>query len=329
MIGQTIRTRLSFPWGVLFFGLLGVGLLALAVPVRHYAPALLAVLPLSLATAVWWGRRPQFVADFTPTGLQVKSPQLTIEYQRIEAVLVKGKQSAPEAGLPTSYPIDVIHDQGFLRIPAKLDMPSDTVYRFLLLHQSGIPRRHPVNPMLRDNLRRQAERYGPDAVSAFRARPTPGRGLDSRYGKPVCLAIILAGLVWAAVGGLLTASNPRGGGAGWIAGGLLTAFFGGLFWLVVWLQGRRVDLPKNWEQAGLVVGPDGLALVQGDLTGELFWDEVRDLRLREKPGGFQFSEGASHVGIHIKVEGATIVIRDLFDQPLYAIHERMKRFWRG
>jgi hypothetical protein len=112
----------------------------------------------------------------------------------------------------------------------------------------------------------------------------------------------------------------------------LTAFFGGLFWLVVWLQSVRMGLPKNWQQAGLVVGPDGLALVQGDLTGELYWDEVRDLRLREKGGGFQpfhVTNSASHAGINVKVEGATILIRDIFDQPLYAIHERMVRFWRG
>jgi hypothetical protein len=182
--------------------------------------------------------------------------------------------------------------------------------------------------MLRDNLRRQAEHYGEEEVHAFRARPGRARDLDSRWAKPVSLAILLTGLVWVAVGGLLSAGRSRDR-AGWIAGGALVAFLGGLFWFLAWLRDRRVARPRHWEQAGLVIGPGGLALVQDDLKGELRWDEVRKLRLHEKPGGFQFSEGASLAGIHVTVEGATIVIRDVYDQPLYAIHECIRRWWHG
>jgi hypothetical protein len=83
---------------------------------------------------------------------------------------------------------------------------------------------------------------------------------------------------------------------------------------------------RNWRESGLVICPEGLALVRGDMRGELRWDELRDVCYRQKPGFF--SPGSQLKGIHLVVAGATITIADLYDRPLDVIHERLLAGWK-
>jgi hypothetical protein len=115
---------------------------------------------------------------------------------------------------------------------------------------------------------------------------------------------------------------------GWGGGGVVLCVLGALFYFLFWLQGRKLFGPRGWEQSSLVVGPEGLALVQGHLKGELRWDELRDVQMWSKPRGFQLSQADSYPGIALSVEGARIVIADIYDRPLYFIRDCIKRYWR-
>ena len=72
-----------------------------------------------------------------------------------------------------------------------------------------------------------------------------------------------------------------------------------------------------------------VGIVQGDMKGELRWDELRDIRYSGRPSfftGFAVSY-ADLQGIKLKVAGATIVIADVYDRPLSLIHERLLGYW--
>lgn len=137
-------------------------------------------------------------------------------------------------------------------------------------------------------------------------------------------AIVLSAVAWLIWG-------IAQGQEGWIVGGSFGLIFGGLFALLSWLSGRQnLGAVRKWRQAGVVVAPDGLALVQGELVGELRWDEVRDVKFGKSSTSFQFTTTAQPLrGIVLKVEGAIIVIADLYDRPLALIHQNICHYWRG
>ncbi len=79
---------------------------------------------------------------------------------------------------------------------------------------------------------------------------------------------------------------------------------------------------KNWREASLVIGPAGLALSQGDLTGELRWKELRDVKFKDKAATGQRR-------IELRVEGAQINIMDLYDSPMNEIHRQITQYWNA
>ena len=88
-----------------------------------------------------------------------------------------------------------------------------------------------------------------------------------------------------------------------------------------------MEIGGSWTSS-LVLSPVGLALVQGDLQGELRWEQLRDVQLVSKPRFFQMGQENVRTGIWLRVEGAQIVIADIYDRPLPIIFERIKAYWR-
>jgi hypothetical protein len=76
---------------------------------------------------------------------------------------------------------------------------------------------------------------------------------------------------------------------------------------------------RRWRDAGLVISPAGLALVQGNVRGEMRWAELKDLRYKTR---------TSAAGIVLKFEGAEVGIINIYDRPLYLIYERIREYWR-
>src|SRR5579871_1635232 len=161
MIGETIQARARFPWEAVVFFLLGGGLIALAVG-QHSQHWALGSVPLFLiAVCLWWLRPRAFVAHFTEDTLEVMEPCVSIPFGELQGLQAKGRPGDPAKKGPRSYPIRVFHEKGVLMIPARLDVPSDAVYTFLLAQFPPGGSRE-VNPALRAYLRQQLETFGPD-----------------------------------------------------------------------------------------------------------------------------------------------------------------------
>ena len=321
MIGEIIESRRGFPWGAVFFLTLGAGLAAVAVPERDYHWALGASMPLLIGLALALSPTPSLSFEFTDEGLLVHEPPQTIPYAAFETVIAPGRPGDPDKRGPGSYPIQLVHEGGALHIPARLNVPSNDVFAFLLaaFPASGSPE---VNPLLRGYLDRQTAEFGPERVLSYRARSRLGKATPNR-GARVSLAVFLAGVGWIVNGGVK--DEPVWGGFG-----VLAALFGGLFAILFASLGRRnaVRGVKGWRRASLVISPVGLALVQGDLQGEMRWDELRDLKF-SRPTGFHQDNRTVGRGIVLHFEGARVLIADVYDRPLNLIYKQIRTYWRG
>jgi hypothetical protein len=317
LIGRRIESQAKFPLGAIFWFVLAACCSVPAVVLLNPHPAIFAVLPCAIGLALLLVRERPFKAELTREGLEIEDPPLVLPYAEIESVLGPKKQR--------QAPIQIHFSGGVMRIPARLNVRSDELYWFLLDQLPPNSSRE-LPAVLARYCAEQEARYGPDRVFSHRARPQ--RFIRRRkYGIFIVgTACVLAGLIWLLVGVLL----PKDGQP-WIVLGItltfFSAFFTGLLILSQSFESAGSQI-KNWRGSGLVISPEGLAMIQGDMKGELRWDELRDIRFRPKPAFFGFqSAGTNMQGIHLIVAGATIVIVDLYDRPLEMIHEQLRAYW--
>ena len=323
MIGQTIEYRPSLPVGSIMFLLAALALDVLAIMLREVDVAVLSLLPWLAALLLLRVRPRPFVARFTETAVEVEEPPLEVPYASMQGLLAPRRPTNPFKAGPTSYLIQVIHTGGVLRIPARLNVPSDEVFSFLFRQFSPCGSRD-VPPALADFLRHKERTFGPERVWTYRARPYFGRFKQYPGWSALFAALTLASGAWLAWGIV----NKQ---AGWVAGGFFGLIFGIVFSVALWAAGRQsLGIGRSWRQAGLVIAPDGLALAQGDMIGQLRWDEVRDVKIGTASQAFQVTASTQNIrGIVLKVEGAVIVIADIFDRPLALIHQHICHYWRG
>jgi hypothetical protein len=178
-----------------------------------------------------------------------------------------------------------------------------------------------VNPALADYLQQQISTFGADKVWSYRARAHLGSRSST---MAVCGGVIaVTGLAW-----ILTTVLGRTFDAWAIAGS--GALLLGLVLLAGAVANPRARAPavKKWRESGLVIGPAGMALIQGELKGELKWAEVKDVRYQPKPRKFRLTTDPPLLGIVLVLEGAKIAIVNIYDRPLRVIHERILQYWR-
>ncbi|MHB1423523.1 MAG: hypothetical protein ACYC3I_10085 [Gemmataceae bacterium] len=324
MIGQTVESRPRLPWGAIFWLLLAAALDVLAVVFGNVHWALGSLLPWIVALLLWRIRERSFAARFAETTLEVAEPPLQVPYANLQGLLAPRRPPNPFKAGPRSYAIHVIHTDGVLAIPGRLNVPSDEVYSFLFRQFSSSGSRE-MHTALADFQRGSERRFGPEQVWTYRARAHLGRNQSYPRLTAFFVALALAAAAWL-VWGIVRGSE------GWIGGGIFGLLGGGLFALVFWLAGRqRVAGFRRWRQSGLVIAPDGLALAQGDMIGELRWDEVRDVKFGSTNTSFQLTATTTlpMKGIVLKVEGAAIVIADVYDRPLALIYQNIRHYWKG
>lgn len=322
MIGQTIESRPRLPLGAIFWLMVALLMDVLAVLQANVHIAVGSLFPWLLAIVFWRMRERSFTVRFTETGLEVREPPLEVRYAELQGLLAPRRPANPFKAGPRSYLIHIFHLGGVVRIPARLNFPSDEVFSFLYGRFSPSGSREMPSKLV-DFLRQRERRFGPEQVWTYRSRVHMGRGNRHPRWKAFFLALALAAAAWLAWGIVQKAE-------GWIIGGSVGMFLGGWFLLLLWLDGRRnFNGIRRGQQCGLVVAPDGLALVQGDLVGELRWDEVRDVKIGQSPAAFQFTISRPPSGIILKVEGAIIVIADVYDRPLALIHQNIRHYWQG
>jgi hypothetical protein len=316
MVGECISSRAPFPWGTVFWLLVALAFASAAVVTRNIHFAIGSLLPFSLALAYFLIRPWRFEAQITTEGLEIARPRLSLAFEAIEAVLMVGKPGRAQAAL------QIFHAGGLVRIPARLNLRSDELHAFLLDQMLPSVSR-PLPEELAKYCAIQEDRYGTQRVFAYRARRysiVPGRHWKA---LATFTGFALGGLAYLVAGICLgPASMP------WFGAGIAMAVIFGLF-AVGFLVARPKPRTAIVRDAALVVCPRGLAMVQGDMRGELSWHEVKKIRLGRTRGFFDSSVFATALqGIHLDVGGATVTIADLYDKPLSLIHEQIKAYWQ-
>lgn len=323
MIDQTVESSSPLPAVAVIFGAVALflGVFAVATGSLHWAIG--ALLPLAMALAIWLVPEPSFRGQFTAQGIELADQSVIIPYEDIEGLTAKGRPGDPLKAGPPHYPMQVIHAGGVLVIPARLNVPSDDVYRFLLSRFPACGSRA-VNPTLADYLREQEATFGADRVWSYCARRHLGLRFPARKARAGSLAACLTGLAWIAVG-----IAGKQAFVGWIVAGSLTSLVAGFTFLIFWVQSRSPLVKmKNWREASLVISPVGLAMVQGTEKGKMRWDELRKIKLNVAGLFDADRNGPNRPGLIVHVAGADFAIKDIYDQPLPLILERIKQYWK-
>ncbi len=131
---------------------------------------------------------------------------------------------------------------------------------------------------------------------------------------------MIAAVVWMIVGFSGLAD------IGWGAGGVVAAVVGGIFFLATFASNAPLHQGgRKLKGSSLVIGPQGMAMVQGEIQGEIRWPEVLQLRYGFNPWAPN-AKGDRAGGlpmIRLRVKGAQIQILDIYDRPLYVIYDRI------
>lgn len=317
MIGERIEARNAFPLGAALLLVAGLGLVAAGLGTGNRDLAIGGALPIAIGAA-WWTLRPgrPFTATFQEDGLLVEGegePYL-VPYASIRNVKVGGRLANPKGPDRGRRPIELLHESGHLRIPARSSFPTHAIVRFLA---DRIPDRgsREVNPALADFLRVQEETFGPEHIYTFGAADRVWKS-SLRGLRAFSLGAMLGAAIWIGLGAAGIGSD------GWSPAGIVVLVFGLLLFAASFSEfqttGQTRKLRKN---AGLVIGPGGMAMIQGPIQGELRWAELLEARLQDGVRAFQASHGAGIPGIMLRVKGAEILIADVYDRPLYVIHD--------
>jgi hypothetical protein len=314
MIGQSIHCSGRFGIRASILLIVGLGLLALAVALQNVQPLVGSAFPL-LAVLLWWWMQPRSLSlHFSEEALEVAEPPLTIPYEAIQGVRVQGKPKKP------AFLIELLHENGVVRIPPSREVSSKEIYAFLhgrIAGQSGQPVSRALSPFYDDQVRQ----FGGERVWTFAARKATTGKIGSSFASAFSLAAWIAGLVWIVYG----VSNK--GMEYWVGFGVLLTLVGLFVFAISRISSAdRYVKVKNRHQAGIVIGPSGLAMVQGDITGQMRWEELRDVRPPGKAKSFVLSNAAPH--IRLQVPGAMVPIFDIYDRPLPAIYEKIVQYWR-
>jgi len=317
MTGERLESRGDIPWVSLWLLAVGLGLAAAGLIFGTHWLVTGAALPLAIGGSMClFGREPPLTATFRANGLEVEgaAAPVLVPYASIQNITAGGRLADPAKFRKESSPIAVVHDGGLLEIPSRLNVPSHEVYRFLADRVPDDGGRD-VNPVLAEYLETQERQFGRDRVRTYCAASRRLTGARRGY-RAFLFGLIGTGTAW-------TVSGFSGfDETAWGAAGIVCAFLGAILYAASF--GEAIGAIKNWKKASLVIGPEGMAMVQGDIQGEVRWPELLEIRFNAKPRGLSLSnQRAMLPGILLRVKGADILIADIYDRPLYVIYNRI------
>lgn len=264
---------------------------------------------------------PRFEVELRPDGLHFQPGERLIPYASIVAVTGLRKHN-DQAGLKP-FPLDVCTAVEGVRIPAHADVPARQLEEFLISRASPFitpPRDQDVS----DFYDQECAKYGPDQVALHHGHAGRIETLTSRHLRWFSLGWILGSFI-----ALMLAFNlyPRNNAASGTAGVMVAV--GIVLFLITLVIDINHGLKRQAAHADdvLVIGPSGLALRQGKLKGKLRWDEVRNITMMPaaKNTGGSVSTGAiGRQCLHLKIDGAAIVLLEVYDRSLTRIKQTIE-----
>jgi hypothetical protein len=318
-MGGDLIVHRGRPTAAIVFAAVAVALLAIAWGTGNNVWARCASLPVLLAIACGITQGPHFEGRLAADKFEVRKPRAEeIPYSDIRSIATRRSVFARKGRAPCVRAIFVQYPMGLIEIPAHTDVLANVILD-QLAERAGYGGGGQVGTALAEYLRGQIELFGSDRVYAYRAR---GLGLPHGGKRLVMcgLACWLSFLVFAL-------TSPAKGGELPVAGCWLLPL-GFLLGLVALSKSGRVPSPLG--SASLVISPQGFALAQADVVGELKWAEVRGLKFGHAPThhhSFRFRGSAD--ALLVEVEGAVIGIADCYDRPIEFIHRILTLYSTG
>jgi hypothetical protein len=294
VIGQKLYACDRYPpFGVLYL-MIASGCIGAAFAKKLPGVGIVAVLPALLGLALMLVRLRGF-------SVELRSDGLLRCFQRVW-----------RTGKSKSATISVLHRSGKLIIPPCKGVPIDQLFDFLrqMIPADELPF---VDDSLRAYLAAQAATFEADRVSTFNANSTPLQ--RSRKLSAMIAAALMTSIVWTIAAMVLHDLLWTGGAVLLFMNTML------IYWLRRMITVKHIGI-KQWKKSSLVIAPVGLAMIQGDLEGELLWDELRDLK-------FNNSISPRHRRIELRIDGAKIFVPDIYDTPVAEIHRRIEHYWKA
>lgn len=318
-----VESRSKFPLGATLLALAGIGVACLTFVNGRIGFAVGSIPFLTTAFCFWWARPRAFVAEFSEEAIVLKSSDQVIPYESITYLDFAAR--CDKTGEYISKPAELLvtHDAGEFSIPANIDHPSVDVYEFLF--ERFIPRDDfPLDPILEDFVNEQEDLFGPEKVYCFCARKNAAKKkAGRRFFTKLAAGLASGALAWVAAGALLMQED-------WYGGALTLGVLAILFFLIG-VARRRTPAAgiKNWDLAGVVVSPIGVAMIQGQLKGKMKWDEIKAVSLGMAAKNFEYSSTRSTPGVVLKFDGGALTIVDIYNQPLPYLFSVIQDFWQG
>lgn len=312
MIGQTFEARPRFSIGSVIFLLIGVLFLTASMAQQNVNLAIFAILPITIAVNLWRVSRRRLVATLQNEHIELLEPQATIPYSDLKSVTLKQSKK----------PVLVVEStRGLYYIPHIIDVSLVNLYEFLV---QRVPPQPPKQPHygLQDYHAEQVATFGIDRVWIFNSI-SKGRRIifqSGLKGLSVTHAMLLTGTLWCTLPWFFLDKEA----VGWLGGGITLLIFGGLFWLLLREHGSNSKAaPYKLRNSCLIISPLGIAMIQGDLQGQLRWDEIRRVTNKFKSGSFRISN--ANTGLVLSIDGSQIVVMDIYDVSIDRIEDIIRR----
>lgn len=317
MLGRVIRVPGQTPLMGMLAGVVAIAMTVAALFTQEMDWLWWAILPWLTLMGSLFTRRPGFDIELTPAGLLFPDKGTTLEYGAIYA-LTLGKAAVSPQAARLGLPLQIIHQHGVVQINFNDGCDTAELYRFLAeeISRRAISSKQPVSSLM-DYWESQVDTFGADQVHVFNARKDVGRmGINARWWFTLTAVLVTTGVLW-------IAHEHRGSP---FAGMGVVAIVFGFFSFLVGCQQRSTPYSRlNWRSSSLVISPGGLALVQEPHSGKMRWEELKAIRTANSQTGGLGSAGRS---LALDVQGATILLLDVYDAPMAVIHERLLTNWK-
>ncbi|MCA9176728.1 MAG: hypothetical protein KDB14_19705 [Planctomycetales bacterium] len=288
LVGKTVTARPRTGFTV-FLAFVAVGLIGISFLDESIHGAMFGVFP-----GLWCLIRVFFAPRSVRLTFDEESVMLDsgsrIPYASIQRVSMNGVPYSSIHKSPSSQLV-IEHQRGILRLPPVLDVRFEDFYQFL---NERMPDRDEIPASLVDFVADQRAKFGDDKVTVIFGGQT--RFIKSSVLLPLAFALFGTGIIWSIVGSAASEHYEWGDAGGAMVGVAMV--------MVVVVYLTRVALsyrPVIWH-ACLVITPEGLAMVQGNVQGAIRWDDVEGVH-----------QGAA---LLLQVTGAAISIAAIYDRQL-------------
>jgi hypothetical protein len=249
--------------------------------------------------------------QFTEEGIACTRPRRFVKYADILDVFPMDR------GAGERFPIHLLVGDDSVLLPARLGIPSAELAEFLRSQPLG-QRTREVPPIFTNFFKQQLLVSPPKQIYIFRG--------DKRRVSPRTRRYRSAAWWFLGLSAIWFALTPLDSGMPiYPPFGALAGLFGLIFLVGGYTPMRHGQARiKNWAEVTLIITPLAMALQQGDLRGELRWEELLSLssssRRRAAPKNL--------ANLTLKVRGASIQLLDIYQWPLDCAAELIARYSR-